>query len=97
MTESIKIGRHDRAHIEVKADARNPENTLAVTVLDAVGICVATTRIGVSATRYAVGQVTQYSLNASEKNDRHALATIFRVLSFERAQKLIEKFRWSQS
>ena len=97
MTESIKVGRLDRAHIEVKADARNPQDTLDVTVLNARGICVATTRIGVSCSKYSVGTVTQYSLNANEKKDSEAIATIFRVLSFERAQKLIEKFRWSQS
>ena len=79
------VGRVSRSHLSVRC--RFP-GSLTVQVLDKDSVLMAEARVGVDADRYKIGDIVQYSLNASTKNYRAAVDTILRCLSHERAMKL---------
>ena len=79
------IGRRDRAHIEIK---KSTLGALKVFVIDKEGICRGEGRLSVSEEGYSIASFTQWSLNASEANYNKLCATIYSVLSDERAAKL---------
>ncbi len=80
------IGRTSRAHIEVKF---NDRGWLDVSVLNKNGILLATATVGLTAAGYIVGNIMQYTLNAGDASYTRCIDTVKRVLSVERAERLI--------
>ena len=83
------IGHTSRNHLEVTPALR--ENTLDSDVLNGEDILQATATVYVHGDGYHVTGITQYSLNGSSRNYERCLEIVLRVLSFERAQKLIHQ------
>ena len=85
-TGGTLIGRTSRAHIEVKF---NDRGWLDVSILKKDSILLATATVGLTATGYSIGNITQYSLNAGDDSYTRCIDTVKRVLSVERAGRLI--------
>jgi hypothetical protein len=79
------VGRVSRSHLAITSPR---PGLLTVQVLDKNSVLKAEARVGVNADKYQIGDIMQYTQDASTQKYHAAVDTILRCLSHERAMKL---------